>query len=278
MALCVACRGRNEDAFPLRRQGYSFSALWDLSWKLFQQHWLMLSVGVLIPLTTAFLLMMLVNVVALAPMALMADGGANPLVAIGSSLITLPLMFAVMVVVGAIGVGFFRMIQDAQDGRNVDVGRMFSQFSKIGRMLLGMFLIFVASFIASFIVGALVAAVGGGVGMMDETAGVIVTIPLMVVLYVAIFYFTLPFQFFLPELSLTDVGAIDALRNCWKITDGYRWQMVLLGLVFVPISMAGMMAFCVGVIPAYALMGLMLANMHRALRNGAEGVVGIPTV
>src|SRR3954469_7195337 len=54
---CEACRNRTSDAaFPMTRQGYSFGALWDHSWNMFKVHWLMLSVGILIPFIVGFVM------------------------------------------------------------------------------------------------------------------------------------------------------------------------------------------------------------------------------
>lgn len=276
---CEACRGRTSDAaFPLNRQSYNFGTLWDHSWNMFKTHWLMLSLGVLVPAVVGFVMAMFMNVLNLPLMMLGGRGSGDAMgaMAIGSVVMTFAFILAFYVVLGGIAVGYFRMIQDTQEGRAPDIGRMFSQFSKIGRVVLGLILIFVATFVVTFIFGMVFGLLGAGLRHVSDTLATVVTVPLLIALYVGVFFVSLPFQFFLPEIALTEVGTMDALKNCWKIADGYRWHMVLMFLVAVPIALVGMLACCVGIIPAYALIALLFTNLHRALRNGADGIVGEP--
>lgn len=272
---CVSCRNRTTDAsFTMTRQQYSFSALWDYSWNLFKTHWLILSAGVLILFVTSFVLSFVLRIVTV-PLALLG-GKAGAAIAIPISLVT---SILIQFVVGLVGVGLYRMIQDVQEGRSPDIGRMFSQFSKAGQLAIASVIIggsmFAVTFVVTMITGVGIAGLSsGGFGETGSSAAM-AAVPLLIGLYLAVFIAGMPFfMFMLPEIALTDVGAMEVLKNCWTIARGYRLEMFLVGLVSVPIMFAGMLACCVGFLPALSLVMILFTTMHRALRNGAEGVIG----
>lgn len=52
------------------------------------------------------------------------------------------------------------------------------------------------------------------------------------------------------------LGFTDAIKQSWTITNGYSLNIILLGLTFLVIAIAGLLCCCVGVIPASVVISL----------------------
>ncbi|MFL5319315.1 MAG: hypothetical protein ACJ790_06630, partial [Myxococcaceae bacterium] len=153
---CEACRNRTSDAaFPLTRQTYNFGALWDHSWNMFKVHWLMLSVGLLVPGFVVLVLALIAQAMSLPLMLLGGRGGDASVAAIAGSLVVgFGMFFVIFIAGGSMLLGYHRMQQDVQEGRPPDIGRMFSQFPKIGRLIVGGIVLVLAYFLVAFLTGA----------------------------------------------------------------------------------------------------------------------------
>jgi hypothetical protein len=84
-------------------------------------------------------------------------------------------------------------------------------------------------------------------------------------------YFSLPFFLLKAEFAYNDdVSAVQALRNCFALARGER--LSILGMVFVVflVTMVGLVACCVGVIPTLALGQTLVGGLYLSLRNGSE--------
>jgi uncharacterized membrane protein len=75
-------------------------------------------------------------------------------------------------------------------------------------------------------------------------------------------------QFLVPD---AEMGPIDAITTSWAMTRGHGLTILGIVLAFVPLVIAGCMAFCVGYFVAMALAWLALASLYAAL-GGRRGV------
>lgn len=274
---CDACRARTgiSTAFPLNRANYNFGALWDYCWGVFKQHWLMLSVGMLIPFAAVFVMSFVIQLIQMPfLMAGRGEDGGGAMPAVGLMIFSFVMMFVLYGVLGVIMMGYFRMVHDVLDGGQPDIGRLFSQFRKTGTLIVsGILMILGYYLVAAITLGPAVAAAlllksvseGGAIAAAVLLGGAGVF---------ALLYLILPFTNWLQEVAYADgVGPIQVLLNCWRAAEGFRLQIVLVSLASIPIAIAGLLACCVGIIPAYALIFLLMTGIHRAIRTGAEGVI-----
>jgi hypothetical protein len=274
---CPTCRERTGDvAFPLRRDTWSISALWDYCFAAFKRDWLMLSVA------------MLVGMAAITA-ANFASNIAGVVMQVTDSFAVIGLLVLLSTVVqvvaqGVMGLGMMRVIFDVLQGGGVDIGRLFSQWHKVGRYLVSIFLLFVLLvlplmllFVVLGFVGMMAAGVSmaditsGGVFRTNETAAAIAFVGALVLTFIPALYFSIPLYLLQAELAFNDdVTPVQALRNCYTLARGQRLPMVGVLLIGVLVLFAGLLACCVGVFPAYALMHLLIGGLYLSLRNGSE--------
>ena len=62
-----------------------------------------------------------------------------------------------------------------------------------------------------------------------------------------------------------DLGAIDAIKESWRLTDGHKVQLFLFGLAGWFITMLGFAACCVGVLATAPIVGLGLTTIYVSL-------------
>ncbi len=68
---------------------------------------------------------------------------------------------------------------------------------------------------------------------------------------------------------------IDALKESSRITYGYKWELLLLGVLFILIAILGIICIGVGLLIAYPV--LMIANVH-ALRTLQQKTSAVPAM
>lgn len=286
-AWCPTCLQREGmgQAFPLNRENWSVSGLWDVSWDAFKREWVMLCVGVLIFLAGSFagqVVSQLFSVVS----------GVTESVAI-TVLGFIVGMIGSYAIQGAITLGFLRMCMDVLNGQRADLGRMFSQFGKVPTYLGTLFLSFLVMLPLLLLI--VVAAVGAGLAtgtvswseamalkdlppselnaaMMSMVPGLAVMGIVAIALYIFPGAWLLtPLILMQPELARTESpGAVETLRRCFAYARGQRLPMlgtVLLGGV---LTGASVLLCCLPVIPALGFFQLVLAGLALSLSNGAE--------
>jgi len=59
--------------------------------------------------------------------------------------------------------------------------------------------------------------------------------------------------------------AIEAVKESWRMTGGYAWKVFLIGLLAIPISIAGLICFGVGIIFALMWIRLAFASLYHAV-------------
>ncbi len=262
--LCPACQQRlgMEQTFPLTRDNWSFSALWDYCFEIFKREWLMLGVAVLTLFGVTF-------IVQLVTAPLQAIGAAMK-----SQVFTVIFSIASMIiqqaVQGMLGLGLMRMMFDVLQGRKLDIGRLFSQFHKVGIFLISLLLVFLMFGIPLGAIGAIVGIARLATGM-EWTALAPLAVVLGLLAVVPLIYFLIPLSLMQAELAYNDDATpMQILRNCYAYARGERLSIVGVSLVGGLVAFVGMLACCVGVLPAAGLSYLLLAGLYLALRTGAD--------
>ncbi|RKH46687.1 hypothetical protein [Corallococcus llansteffanensis] len=281
---CPTCRERHGLTFPLHRDNWSVSALWDVCWAAFQREWGMLSLAVLISLGVSGGSQLLVNVglgigaAADSPVLIGVLGGAG--------------FLAQLVVQGLVQLGLLRVCFDVLQGGRADVARLFSQMHKVIPYLLTLLVIFAIVVVPMIIVGMLgfLAVLGTGamsglsadasssevMNLLGPVLGVVAL--LSVVMLFPLVYVLLPLYFVQPELTYEEVppSPLALLRRCWELARGQRLAMLGVGLITAVLMIGGLIACCVGLIPAMGLGQLLIAGMYLALRPRSDEGFGAP--
>lgn len=65
-------------------------------------------------------------------------------------------------------------------------------------------------------------------------------------------------------------AAMEALRRSFALTKGSVWRMIGLFLLMIPVALLGLLAFCVGVVPAAAVQYYAFAHAYEQLRARAR--------
>jgi hypothetical protein len=277
---CPSCRQRTGDtaqvAFPLRRDTWSISALWDYCFEAFKRDWLMLSVAMLVGLGVS-------------TVANLAGNIAGVVMQVTDSFVVIGVLLLIsillqVVVQGVMGLGMMRVAFDVLTGGGVDISRLFSQWTKTGRyvvtvllaglgLVLPLMLLFVVlGFVGLVAQGVTVAdIVGGALFSEKSTALPFAFLGAFLVSFIPLLYFSLPLYLLQAELAFNDdVTPVQALRNCYALARGQRLSMVGVFLIFALATLVGLLACCVGMLPAYGLGQLLVAGLYLSLRNGAE--------
>jgi hypothetical protein len=261
-AQCPECRERTGvGAFPLNRANWNFGGLWDYTWETFKREWLMLSLGTLCLMVLSFIVQAVAGILPMIGKAAGGDVLSIILQIIGTLIQT--------VVQGVLGLGYMKMVFDVLQGQRADVGRLFTQLHKAGpylvtTLLLGlMFLLPIAA--VSGVAAGVVYALGG----FEDKAVLISVIGVTFMLaLVPLLYFGLPVCLLQPAMAFEEsFTATDIIRHCYTLARGER--LSILGVMFVGILLvfAGFLACCVGMIPAMALLQVLIGGLYLALRT-----------
>jgi hypothetical protein len=275
---CPTCRERTgHGTFPLRRDTWSFSALWDYCFESFKREWLMLSLAALVVMAIT--------------------GGAqfvsSLLPAIGTVTESVPLTLFLQVlsfvvqtmVQGVMTLGLFRVCFDVLEGRRADVGRIFSQLHKVWRyvaaslttmVLVGVPLVLIWGVLA--LIGLLASGVSPATFLNGEEAfrqhGMLLVTIIFAALGVSlvpILYIALPLYLLQAEFTFNDeVAPMTAIRNCFTLAQGQRWSILGVALVMVLVLIVGMLACCISLLPAMGLGHLLIAGLYLSLRQGSS--------
>ncbi|MFP2928944.1 hypothetical protein ACLESO_27850 [Pyxidicoccus sp. 3LG] len=287
--MCPTCRARTGDgvAFPLSRDNWTVSGLLGTCWEAFTREWVMVSVGVLVVIAASF-------VGQIASQILSLIGGAVDNVVV--TILALVIGYLVSTVIqGLVTMGFIRMLFDVLNGQKADLARMFTQFNKAVPYLLTTLLsVAVVIPLALVVVGGAMAAglatgafagvdwsalssmsseeVAQQFGALGPSIAVMVLVGLALYIFPGL-WLVLPLLLVQPELARQDnPSAVETLRRCFAYARGQRLSMVGTSLLGGVIVMGGIMACCVGVLPAAGLVQLMMAGLYLTLSNGAEEV------
>ncbi len=78
-----------------------------------------------------------------------------------------------------------------------------------------------------------------------------------------------------------NMAAMEAIRESWRMTGGHSWKVFLIGLLGIPIGIAGSICFGVGIVIAIIWIYLAIASLYHAVsKSGAapdwQGVQEVP--
>jgi len=265
--LCPPCTARI-GAFPLTRDTWSISALWEQCWTRFKAEWVMLTVAALVSGAVSVGVAMLGDL-----LTTVAGQSEEPAVRYGALAADRILQF---VVTAAIQLGLNRVSLDVLDGRKVQIARLMSQIHKTGRFIVVQFAIFAVT-LAVYIPFA---AVGlGTYFLLMDRAGVdtevLVGLLLMVLVpigLVPLAYLCLPLLLVPMELAYTETPAIESIRRAYRLSAGQRLSILGVVILTAIVAVVGLVACCIGILPAIGLGQLLLAGLYLALRNGSGAV------
>jgi uncharacterized membrane protein len=105
----------------------------------------------------------------------------------------------------------------------------------------------------------------------------------LVVTVIVIFGFMLlvvPGLIFFSKLAFTPylvidrkMQAVDAIRESWRMTTGHAWKVFSIGLLAIPIGLAGLICFFVGIVISIMWISLAFASLYLAVSALAEAPV-----
>jgi hypothetical protein len=283
---CPKCRALTGDAFPFTRTNHDFSRLWDLAFEAWKREWAMLCVGFIILMAAAMAGGLVGNVFSSVIQGIV--GKSNTGAFIGALVIgQIFVQFLQQAAVGAMQMGWLRMMFDALRGGKADVGRMFTQLNKIPSFLGQWLIVFVMFGLPTLLYFGIVAIVAikvtgadlpgfdfqhkattyewqeffGKVGPILALAVVVAIVPLYWL------YFTI---LLIPmEIVYGNAKAWESIQRAFTIAKGFRLSIFGYSFVGGLVAIVGILACCVGVIPAAALAQMLIASLYLSLRNGS---------
>ncbi len=272
---CPQCLERlGADRFPLSRDDWSFGRLWHHAWESWKREWVILTVGVLVVYAISFGLSLAGEFV----QALFVGGagvvaGDDAGLATGLSVAGVGVMVVVnllqTLITGVLLLGQYRMCFDVLLGRPAELRCLFSQFGKI----LTLFLQQVVVFFAVSLPVVVLIAVGFGLAAagVDEDMLLWGATFLMLVLFVPFMWYVLGFFFAKYELAHhDDIGAIESIVASFRIVRGVRLETFGVSFVAGLLVLGGLLACCVGIIPAASLSYTLVCALYLTLRQGME--------
>lgn len=263
---CPPCRavvGAGVVGFPLHRDTWTFDALLNYCWSVFQRDWLVLSLAVLVLYVISFGMNMVSTIVRLG---IMASGSIVTSAVVGAGFLVVQIL-----VQGVMQLGTYKLTLDSLQNKRLEFTDLFRQIARAPQYVGQLFLIGCAIGIPVGIVsGAAYLVAKFAVHASDETS-IIASIGVFTVAFMALFPVILPLSFAALEIVHDQqVGVIQSLKNCFKIGSGQRLYIFLIILLVIPISVVGVLAFCIGILPATAFYQLLIAGLYLTLRNGAQ--------
>ncbi|MGC4121781.1 MAG: zinc ribbon domain-containing protein [Myxococcales bacterium] len=261
--LCPACRSRVERPdFPFSRDSWSTGGLIDYCWQAFKRDWLLLSLGSLIYLAATFFM----NVV--------GNGIQVAAKATGSVLATVAaygvVMLAGVVLQAGVQLGYFRIVGDSLLGLKVDLAGMFTQLSKLGKLIVANLLAWLIIGVPAAVYGGLVAGIVYALGGWGSDRAMLVVAVAVLLAVVPLIYVLLGTFFIQMEVAFSDeVSAVDAVKRSFALVDGQRWPVLFSGFLAVIIALLGFAACCIGFIPTAAVAQVIMVGVYFALRNGS---------
>ncbi|MCK8499298.1 hypothetical protein [Myxococcus fulvus] len=280
---CPPCRAREGLGrdFPLDRDNWSFSRLFDVCLDAFKREWVMLSVGALLVFAASMggnLLSQMFSFI-----------GAATESVVAMVMTTLVGIALTWVIQGAVTLGYLRMAMDVLQGQRADLARVFSQFSKLGTYLLTMLLTFALVLPLVLVgLGILVAifVAGAGISLAELNSlsefdgamrGVSPGLIGLMVLVSAVLYLgpglwlMLPLVLVQPALAdQENPTALETLRLAYVHAKGFRLSIFGVLALGGFIVLLGFILCCLPALPAMGLFQLLLAGLYLAISRGGR--------
>jgi len=100
-----------------------------------------------------------------------------------------------------------------------------------------------------------------------------------IIIVIGLFLVIIPGIFFACKLAFTpylvvdrQMDVIEAIRTSWRMTGGHGWKVFLIGLLGIPIFIAGLICFGIGAIISVMWISMAMASLYHAVSTSA----GVP--
>ncbi len=97
------------------------------------------------------------------------------------------------------------------------------------------------------------------------------------IIIIGLFLLIIPGIIFACKLAFTSylvvdqrMAVIEAVKESWRMTNGHAWTVFLIGLLAVPISIAGLLCLVVGIIPAIMWITAAFASLYHAVSASGD--------
>ncbi len=98
-----------------------------------------------------------------------------------------------------------------------------------------------------------------------------------IIVLVGLFLLIVPGIIFACKLAFVHYLVVDqkmeviaAVKESWRMTNGHAWQVFLIGLLSIPVGIAGLLCFGVGIFVAMMWVSLAFASLYHAVSLSAE--------
>lgn len=224
----------------------AYDEVFSKTWAIFKEQWLMTCAAILIVGGINFGLSVIQNVL------------TQVVAAVGDEQ---AVVFAAQFMIGAgrwliqiwLQIGQTMVLLDIARGREVNLGKIFGGGPLLLKTLLAVIMVSLAiGAIAAVLVGIPAAT---GLAVTQEPGGAAIG-AVVGVLIAIVPIFIVSLMFSQVQILIVDRGleSVDSLRTSYDITNGNKLTLFVIGLlmgaVFVVAMMAGLLALCVGIIPA----------------------------
>lgn len=224
----------------------SYEEVFSKSWTIFKNQWLMTCLAVLIVMAVNMLISFVQNIL----MQVLAVADIEPVVIILTQIILTILGQVIQV---WLGIGQTMVIFDIARGREVNLAKVFGGGHLLGKVILAFILFWLALMaIAAVLVGI---PVGVGFAVTQEpngaAIGAFIGALIAIVPFVIVSLMFSQFQMLIIDRDLT---AVESLKVSREITEGNKLTLFVIGILLMVVWMAavilGLLALCVGIIPA----------------------------
>lgn len=290
---CPACRAKTGGDFPLSRNDYDFGRVWDYAFEAWKREWVMLSVCAVLLMMVGMVGGVIASIFQNIGMA--ASGVKQPAPGSQPDLSSLvPLLgWAVfgqiigtvinVVVQGVVQMGLLRICIDVLHGQKANLEKLFSQLKRLPDYIVSQLIVFAVVGIPSIVL--LLVPVGiilllAGATSYDAfkhleperlftpiTAGIGVLS--FFTWFVFLVYVSLPLQFVAPEIVYGGASGVEAVKRAWALGNGVRLSIFAVGFVAGLVAFVGLLACCVGILPAMGLAQLLSLTLFLAVRKGS---------
>ncbi len=109
---------------------------------------------------------------------------------------------------------------------------------------------------------------------------VLASLLVSIIIGIGFILFIIPGIIFACKLAFTPylvvdrkMGVIEAVKEGWRMTNGHAWKVFLIGLLAIPINIAGLICLGVGVIVTGMWTSLAFASLYHAVDSSAKAPV-----
>ena len=114
---------------------------------------------------------------------------------------------------------------------------------------------------------------------------VLASLLVCVIIFIGLVLLIVPGIIFACKLAFTPYLVVDrkmavmeAMEASWRMTGGHAWKVFLIGLLSIPICIAGLLCCCVGIIISIMWVSLAFASLYHAVSSSGKASVqeGVP--